>query len=249
MATKSKVSLKLLIDTKANRVLFAEANKEFVDFLFHIMSLPVGTIVKLLGVKGMVGGLGLLYESIGSLGNDYLQDNLDRDSVLNPKTAASVPFLSLNDAPPSDSKKYYYRCCSTNGVGRHCRNDYYAGYNHNLNKKECHDYVTDNPEATCPGCNSKMSTQVTYVAPESSSETVVWSSKTDGYVKGVVTYMVMDNLEVKPMSTISSITFLNKFNIIDIASVAEKEIQLNLHEGVAILKAALETQAVLTTIE
>ncbi|THG00362.1 hypothetical protein TEA_000552 [Camellia sinensis var. sinensis] len=41
--SSSKVSLKLLIDTKAHKVLFAEAGKDFVDFLFNILSLPVGT--------------------------------------------------------------------------------------------------------------------------------------------------------------------------------------------------------------
>ncbi|CDP00034.1 unnamed protein product [Coffea canephora] len=44
-AAASKVSLKLLIDTKSRKVLFAEANKSTVDFLFHILSLPVGTII------------------------------------------------------------------------------------------------------------------------------------------------------------------------------------------------------------
>ncbi|GJX53722.1 DUF674 family protein [Tanacetum coccineum] len=44
----TKVTLKLLIDTKSKEVLFSEANKEFVDFLFNILSLPVGTVIKLL---------------------------------------------------------------------------------------------------------------------------------------------------------------------------------------------------------
>ncbi|KAJ0103574.1 hypothetical protein Patl1_06259 [Pistacia atlantica] len=55
MAT-SKVRLKLLIDTKGKKVLFAEAGKDFVDFLFYIFSLPVGTVVKLLEREDL-GGL------------------------------------------------------------------------------------------------------------------------------------------------------------------------------------------------
>ncbi|KAJ0044749.1 hypothetical protein Pint_06211 [Pistacia integerrima] len=51
----SKINLKLLIDTENNKVLFAEAGKEFVDFLFYLLSLPVGTFVKLLG-KNRIGG-------------------------------------------------------------------------------------------------------------------------------------------------------------------------------------------------
>ncbi|XVF83481.1 hypothetical protein PTKIN_Ptkin16aG0491300 [Pterospermum kingtungense] len=37
------VSLKLLVDSTNQRVLFAEAGKDFADFLFNILSLPVGT--------------------------------------------------------------------------------------------------------------------------------------------------------------------------------------------------------------
>ena len=45
---ETKVSLKLLTDTESQRVLFAEAGKEFIDFLFHILALPVGTFIPLL---------------------------------------------------------------------------------------------------------------------------------------------------------------------------------------------------------
>lgn len=54
MAT-CKVSLKLLIDTKGNKVLFAEAGKDFVDFLFNLLSLPLGNVINLLTKNSMVG--------------------------------------------------------------------------------------------------------------------------------------------------------------------------------------------------
>ncbi|KAK8976623.1 hypothetical protein V6N11_057223 [Hibiscus sabdariffa] len=38
----------LMIDPKSNRLLFAEAVKDFVDFLFYIMSLPVRTVISIL---------------------------------------------------------------------------------------------------------------------------------------------------------------------------------------------------------
>jgi hypothetical protein len=48
MASVTKVSLKLFIDKKRQRVLFAETDKEFVDFLLSIFTLPVGTVTRLL---------------------------------------------------------------------------------------------------------------------------------------------------------------------------------------------------------
>ena len=38
---ETKVSLKLLIDRENQRVLCAEAGKDFIDFLFHILVLPL----------------------------------------------------------------------------------------------------------------------------------------------------------------------------------------------------------------
>lgn len=62
--SESTVSLKLLVDSKRHKVLFAEAGKDFVDFLFTLLSLPVGTVIRLLAKHGMVGSLGKLYESV-----------------------------------------------------------------------------------------------------------------------------------------------------------------------------------------
>ncbi|GFP96283.1 hypothetical protein PHJA_001772400 [Phtheirospermum japonicum] len=134
----SSVSLKLLIDTQSKRVLFAEAGKDCVDFLFYILSLPVAKLISLLGKQGMVGSLGNLYMQV------------------------------------SDSE--------------------------------------------------------------------------GGFVKGVVTYMVMDDLVVKPMSTISSITLLNKFNVKEVGALEEKVVNLGMNEVVKLLKAALETKNVLTRV-
>ncbi|CAN1269350.1 hypothetical protein LINPERPRIM_LOCUS13549 [Linum perenne] len=42
----AKVTLKLLINKKTNKVIFAEAGKDFVDFLFSILSFPLRTMIK-----------------------------------------------------------------------------------------------------------------------------------------------------------------------------------------------------------
>lgn len=51
-----------------------------------------------------------------------------------------------------------------------------------------------------------------------------------GYVKGVITYMIMDDLVVRPMSTISSITLLNKFNVMDVGVLEEKMVDIGTDE-------------------
>ena len=51
-----------------------------------------------------------------------------------------------------------------------------------------------------------------------------------GYVKGVVTYVVMDDLVVKPMSTTSNITLLQKFNVKEISALEERVVHLGMDE-------------------
>ncbi|KAK7825875.1 hypothetical protein CFP56_032696 [Quercus suber] len=64
---ETNVNLKLLINTESHGVLLAEAGKDFIDFLIHIVALPVGTFILLLKKQGMVGSLGSIYESIENM--------------------------------------------------------------------------------------------------------------------------------------------------------------------------------------
>ncbi|ONH95049.1 hypothetical protein PRUPE_7G048700 [Prunus persica] len=219
MATSNSahVSLKLLIDTNGRKVLFAEASKDVVDFLFRLLS-----------KDGIVGSMGKLYESVENLNDTYLQPNLDKDTLLKPKTTVAganiLPQLTNNINVDSNSKQFYM--CS-NCYPRH---------------------ISDVSGTTCPNSYS-ISSRVTYVSPQASSSTVVATSGSEGgYVKGVVTYMVMDNLEVKPMSTISSIAVLNQFNVKDVGALQEKVVHLGMQEGLKLLKASFETSAVLTKV-
>ncbi|CAO2193699.1 unnamed protein product [Urochloa humidicola] len=58
----------------------------------------------------------------------------------------------------------------------------------------------------------------------------------------------MDDLTVTPMSTISSITLLNAFAVTDLAALQEKTVHLSYREGLAILKASLQSKTVLTDV-
>ncbi|XVE99480.1 hypothetical protein REPUB_Repub03eG0201900 [Reevesia pubescens] len=221
------VSLKLLVDSISQRVLFAEAGKDFVDFLFNILSLPVGTVIRLLTKQGMVGCLGNLYESVENLGDTYLQSTANKDSLLNPMVsnyAANVSLLFPN-IQSSTSNSFYS-----------CGNGY--------NNKNCSKYVTNDPKSICPSCNNVMNQNVTYVNPTNKAS----SSEEGGYVKGVITYMIMDDLVVRPMSTISCITSLNRFNIKDVGVLEEKVVDLGMDEGVNLLKASLQSKTVLTDV-
>ncbi|KAL9231416.1 hypothetical protein vseg_006648 [Gypsophila vaccaria] len=103
-----KLQLKLMVDTEARKVVFAEADKYFVDFIFHILSLPLGTVAKLLKYRGSSGCIGSVYNSFNSLPSDYFQPTLNRSTVFNPNIDAIVPLLSLINTPSTT----LYMCTS-----------------------------------------------------------------------------------------------------------------------------------------
>ncbi|KAJ6900465.1 hypothetical protein NC652_026548 [Populus alba x Populus x berolinensis] len=106
----SKMSLKLLIDSKHNRVVFAEAGKDFVDFLLSLLALPVGTIIRLLTKSTMIGCIANLYGSIEKLDESYMQPNQNKDSILNPTVTTQVtnPSFLLPDTKEPENRKLYY---------------------------------------------------------------------------------------------------------------------------------------------
>ncbi|GMI80678.1 hypothetical protein like AT3G09110 [Hibiscus trionum] len=221
------VSLKLLVDTASQRVLFAESGKDFVDFLFNILSLPTGAVTRLLTKQEMVGSLGNLYDSLENMSDTYIQPSANKDTLLNPvvsnNTANVPPLLPIIE---SSNPSEIYRC----------RNSYRSS--------TCSLYVATDSKSLCPSCNNVMSQSATVVNPKKKDS----STDEGGYVKGVITYMISDDLVVRPMSAISCITLLNKFNVKDVGVLEEKTIDVGTDEGVKLLKASLQSTAVLTDV-
>ena len=211
---ETNVSLKLLIDRERRRVLYAEAGKDFIDFLFHILVLPVGSYMPLLKKQEMVGSFHNIYESVENfISSAYLQPNVKKETILNPKvhisdgTGNDVPHLLPNIESSTSTK--FYRCDNSSGA--------------------CDNYVAYDSSSICPSCRRVMSSEVSFV--DLPSATNMESSSEGGYVKGLVSYMVMDDLEVKPMSIVSStITLLNRFNVKEIGALEEKVVDLGMDE-------------------
>jgi hypothetical protein len=211
MAATTNVSLKLFVDRNKQKVLFAEADKVFVDFLLSIFTLPVGAVARLLKEGGsVVGSLPSLYQSIKNLSVNYIQPGKNKFSLLEPKVimpGAVVPLLLPN---VGSTFRQLYRC-PTN-----CNNSLF--------------YVAVDNSTICPLCKVKMDRNVRFVDPP--SEIRASSTCEEGYVKETVTYLVMDNLEVKPMSPTTLITLLTKFNVNanELGDIEEKVVDLGMDE-------------------
>ena len=160
-----------------------------------------------------VGSVGNLYASIDRLDGTYVQAGAAKDAllsptVLSPAASANGSLLRLPETP-SVEPKTFYRCPG---------NSYTT----------CRTYVTDVHGKSCPTCGSSMTTAAQYISPGSDQQAAQGAAA--GLVQGVVTYTVLDNLTVTPMSAISGITLLNTFGVTDIGTLQEKTVPLGYEE-------------------
>ncbi|KAK7390751.1 hypothetical protein VNO78_18805 [Psophocarpus tetragonolobus] len=233
-SSSSKLTMKLLIDTKHEKVLFAEASKAVVDFLFNLLCLPLSSVIRLLGKNDMVGCLGNLYQSVENLNESYMQPNQYKDLLLKPRATISSPEIS-GLLPAIDGR--------STSIDNSTISLYMCPH-------RCYYYVTYDNTTPCPNTNHYapgriMNSKICLVGSTVAENAFPNKS---GFVKEVVTYTVMDDLVIQPMSTISSITLLNKFNVKEVGTLQEKVVELGMTEGVNMLKASLQSKLVLTTV-
>ncbi|CAO2199030.1 unnamed protein product [Urochloa humidicola] len=219
--TPTTLRMKLLVDTRAQRVLFAEASKEVVDFLFSLLALPVGTVAMLLGPNSVVGSVGNLYGSVDNLERSYAQPGVDMDALLRPlfplpAYGAVGPLLRL----PEPSARP--RCL------------YCGGRPPQAAPQETQRIYNGNGTYT-----PVLQVHQVYGIPKSLA---------GGFVLGNMTYTVMDDLSVAPMSTISSISVFNTMAVRDLGAVQERTVQIGYDEALKILKASFESKTVLTDV-
>ncbi|KAJ6772835.1 hypothetical protein OIU74_018949 [Salix koriyanagi] len=238
----SKMNLKLLIDSKHNKVVFAEAGKDFVDFLLNLLALPLGTVIQLLTKAAIVN----LYESLEKLDESYLQPNQNKDSILNPTITAQVthPNFLLPDTnrKPENQKLYYcpqnpgFVSDIQNSVCSQCRSS--RGF-----------FICGTGFGSSGGFRSScFSEEVKFAVTNDSTSTDTATSDQGGYVKGLVTYKVTDDLSVSPLSMVSVVSLLNKFDIKDFGVLKEKVVEFGNNEGIELLKASLFSKDALTAV-
>ncbi|CAL4951665.1 unnamed protein product [Urochloa decumbens] len=81
-------TMKLLVDTKSNRVVFAEAGKDVADFILGLLAMPIGAVPSLLRAADVLA-------SVGKMADDaYMQQSTATREclLLYPSPAYPTPF-------------------------------------------------------------------------------------------------------------------------------------------------------------
>ncbi|KAM5556256.1 hypothetical protein ABKV19_023912 [Rosa sericea] len=106
----TNLKLNLTIDIENNKVLFALPDKDFLDFLFRLLSLPLSTVTRLLSRDhNVLGSLGKLHESIENLDHMFFLPNLNtKDTLFKPKSPIHHLFMTKydNESVAKDDRGY-----------------------------------------------------------------------------------------------------------------------------------------------
>ncbi|KAJ4820789.1 hypothetical protein LUZ62_033355 [Rhynchospora pubera] len=230
MASERKLKLKLFIEKKTQKVLFAEVDNDVVDLLFSLLSMPIGSIIKLLTKESMVGCLGTTYNSLQQLSETYFASTVIKSQLLNPTSSKAVSANSSilsKTAAPVVTTQNYYKCPECNKSTYGCGYGYY---------NQIYLYITDVSGSVCPTCQKAMCTPLHYM------------DKYNGFVRKAVAYTITDDLSVEPMSTTSAITLFSRLGINDLRCIEERTVSLGPQEGIELVKASLQSKNVLTDV-
>ncbi|KAK4270439.1 hypothetical protein QN277_023475 [Acacia crassicarpa] len=220
--------LKITVSKSKNKVLYAEAEANFVDFLFSFLTMPLGSILKILGGNDLkLGSMHNLYESVKGLSTWYTSWSRSYSSL-------NTPLLDLKVAPQygcirqplimvqeETTPTYWYgtgvirnMVCYTNINGIISKN------RHQINNAS-EMYVVD------PRCGDGR------------------TGLGVGFVNRPAIFVVTDDLQVTSMTYGSSISFLQKLNA-PLHDLEQHVVRIGPNEALNLLGASLTSKAALT---
>ncbi|KAG2404726.1 uncharacterized protein HKW66_Vig0243730 [Vigna angularis] len=218
-----KVPLKVFVDRNENKVVFAEARKEFVDVLFSFLALPLGTIARLVAKESnipavKVGSLSSLYESVSHLEEEHLWTQACKEMLLHPRTSmesyCQLLKLNIDDTAPT---KYFL--CEDLGCSRKTNGSLLS--------------IFKNQRCSC----GKLMNRI--VSPEI-------STLEKGFVKESATFIICDDLSVLPNVLVTIMNLLQKLGVKDMNGIEEQTVDISKREVVDLLKLSLISKNPLT---
>ncbi|XP_047940795.1 uncharacterized protein LOC125188099 [Salvia hispanica] len=82
----SSVSLKLVMQKSSGKLLYAQAKKDFVEFLFSLFTIPIGGAEHLMGGKTCFKAIDNLYRNTAEfIGDEYFKYTDAKEELMNPK--------------------------------------------------------------------------------------------------------------------------------------------------------------------
>ncbi|KAG5515178.1 hypothetical protein RHGRI_036275 [Rhododendron griersonianum] len=222
-ADRKVISLKLLVDKSRNRVIFAESDHDFVDTLLSFLTLPIGSVVRLLGPDSTaIGSLTTMYNSVASLESRHLRTDSCKDMLLNPRNATETQCSELKiNVEPLEPVKLYQ-----------CNNGCCMRWFSTIKDRPCR-------------CKNPTFFRVRVGQAEKGAK----DDCEGGGVfvnDGAFRFMITDDLQVMAGSTAACLLLFQKLGIDDGNEVEERTLEFGEQEVLCLLKFALLSKSPLT---
>ncbi|KAL6502130.1 hypothetical protein OROGR_027266 [Orobanche gracilis] len=213
------IRIKIMVDKKANTLLFAYCNSDFLDVLLSFLTFPLGAVVNAFGRRTSLGSIDTLYESIHKLYESNLDDHSNLHTVLYPRIAVEVS--SNNTIFPIEETR----------TSLHFRGNYSPQNYLGREKLVSYSLVEELSESHHPPDFQEVSLQF---------DSARKAGK--GFLKESFVYIVEPDLNFERISPVFDIGFPEHFAV-DISHVQEKHISIGINEFLMILKASLTSSS------
>ncbi|CAH8269739.1 unnamed protein product [Arabidopsis lyrata] len=220
-----KFTLRLIVDEEKNKVVLAEACRDFVDVLFSLLTLPMGTIVRLLenhrkSEPVTVGCFNNLYRSVVEMSRDSFETEACKQMLMYLRSVRDVQCkrLKLNINPTEDIK--CFKCPS------------YCSLYSNFNTSIC-------------SCGNLTNEEIKL----ENKEKVAGQNQSDAngvFVSGRCSFILTDDLEVAVKSTELVLNKLKSLGCADVSKLGERLLDIGLEEVLTLLECIFSSNAPLT---
>ncbi|GMP85624.1 hypothetical protein CsSME_00038706 [Camellia sinensis var. sinensis] len=229
MAAKqgATVSVRILVDEEKKRVVCAETGNDFVDILFGFLTLPMGTIVRLIRKnRSELGSMSNLYRSVeANFSLDNFWTNACMDMLLHPRTPLETICRGLK-INVNDSEPTRYFICS----------DLECSWKQNVR------LFSNYANSICK-CGKLMNKEI--FALTSASNT----SETDGvFVTRSTAYIVSDSFKITASTPGVLVELLRNTGVKDLNCLEERVVKVGSEEILNLLERSLVSKSPLTDV-
>ncbi|VVB12886.1 unnamed protein product [Arabis nemorensis] len=227
ISEEPRFTLRVIIDEEKNKAVLAEADRDFVDVLFSLLTLPMGTIVRLLENHRQqepvtVGCFSNLYKSVSDMSIENFETEACKQMLLNPRSVKEVECkrLKLNINPNDDLKHFkcpfFSRCnlCS------------------NFSGSDCE-------------CGEEMNQEIE-LSEEDKASGSIQNDASGVFVSGRSSFIITDDLKVSIDCTGLVLNTLNRLGCSDVSKLGEQFLDLGLKEILSLFECMFTSSTPLT---
>ncbi|CAJ2670497.1 unnamed protein product, partial [Trifolium pratense] len=265
--TEEHVQLKLLINEESNKVVFAEAGKDFVDILCSFLTIPLGTIARLSQKDSnmgpvTVGCLNSLYQSVSNL-DECLWTTTSKELLLCPRNSSedycSTLKINIDDLVPTEYFMYGNKYCRSyhdhyiSGNEDYCStlkiniDDLVPAEDFMYGNKYCRSdddhYFSGNGLILSTSANDKCP-----CCNGCCNRSIFLKPYCKGFVNSVATFVITEDLTIRPNSMVHTSFSLLQNSGITTSSAKEITVNVTQEKVLDILKCALVSKSPMTDV-